>query len=200
MSPDDYLINELAKQAGVSVRTIRYYIDEGLLPPPETKGRYASFGEEYLDLLELIRRLKEAFLPLKEIRERVAGLTHEQVRALLAELDQEGKEAEKYLPSIQANIMPFMQDDYVKESLPKATKKTKELSSALDYVNQVLNTQDASNKYQQPSRGVRQGETWQRIRIAPGVELHVRISNDPLLSERIRDLTDYARDIFSKSQ
>ena len=200
MSPDDYLINELAKQAGVSVRTIRYYLNEGLLPPPETKGRYASFGEEYLDLLELIRRLKEAYLPLKEIRERVAGLSHEQVRVLLAELDQEGKEPEKYLPSIQAKEVHFMRDASVKQNLSKEIKMKKELSSALEYVNQVLNTQDASTRYQQPSMGVRQGETWQRIRIVPGVELHVRISNDPLLSERIRDLTDCAREIFSKSQ
>lgn len=200
MSPDDYLINELAKQAGVSVRTIRYYIDEGLLPPPETKGRYASFGEEYLDLLELIRRLKDAFLPLKEIRERVVGLTHEQVRALLVELDQEGQEPEKFLPFTQPKEIHFMRDASVKQSLPIESNKKMKLSSALDYVNQVLNTQDASSKYQQPSRAVRQGETWQRIRIVPGIELHVRISNDPLLSERVRNVVDYARDIFSKPQ
>ena len=93
-----------------------------------------------------------------------------------------------------------MRDASVKQNLSKEIKMKKELSSALEYVNQVLNTQDASTRYQQPSMGVRQGETWQRIRIVPGVELHVRISNDPLLSERIRDLTDCARDIFSKSQ
>ncbi|MCL4562693.1 MAG: MerR family transcriptional regulator, partial [Chloroflexi bacterium] len=56
------LIHELARRAGVSVRTIRYYIEEGLLPPPGNLGRYSLYGEEYLDRLELIRQLKAAYL------------------------------------------------------------------------------------------------------------------------------------------
>jgi DNA-binding transcriptional MerR regulator len=61
MSPEEYPIRELAERAGVSVRTVRYYIQEGLLPAPDTQGRFASYTEEHLDRLELIRRLKEAF-------------------------------------------------------------------------------------------------------------------------------------------
>src|SRR3989304_7048216 len=84
---EDLLIHELADQAGVSVRTIRYYISQGLLPAPEPKGRYATFNEDYRLRLELIRRLKEAFLPLKEIRDRIAGLDPAQVQSLLDQLE-----------------------------------------------------------------------------------------------------------------
>lgn len=72
MVDSDYQINELAKRAGVSVRTIRFYIDEGLLPAPTNRGRYSTYTDEYLDRLELIRMLKDRFLPLKRIRGQVA--------------------------------------------------------------------------------------------------------------------------------
>ncbi|HZW02420.1 MAG TPA: MerR family transcriptional regulator, partial [Anaerolineaceae bacterium] len=62
MNSSDYLIHELADLAGVSIRTIRYYINEGLLPAPDARGRYSTYREEYLDRLRLIRKLKDAFL------------------------------------------------------------------------------------------------------------------------------------------
>ena len=64
-------IGELAARAGVTVRTVRYYIEVGLLPPPPTKGRYGDFDETYLQRLQLVRRLKEERLTLPAIRERM---------------------------------------------------------------------------------------------------------------------------------
>jgi DNA-binding transcriptional MerR regulator len=82
-------ISELAEEAGVSVRTVRYYVSEGLLPRRERRGRYASYGERYLKRLNLIARLKQSFLPLKEIRTRLSGLSDVEVDALLEELSSE---------------------------------------------------------------------------------------------------------------
>ena len=65
MVDDPLLISDLAERAGVSVRTIRFYISEGLLPPPQAHGRYSVYDEEYLTRIELIKLLKNAFLPLK---------------------------------------------------------------------------------------------------------------------------------------
>jgi len=78
-----YSISELAYQAQVSVRTIRYYIDEGLLPPPATTGRYATYGADYLTRLSLIKELQNAFLPLKEIRKQINHLTIAEIEELL---------------------------------------------------------------------------------------------------------------------
>lgn len=75
---------ELTEEADVSVRTVRYYIGEGLLPPPEGSGPGSAYGRGHLDRLRLIQRLKAAYLPLKEIRRRLAGLSDDDVRALLA--------------------------------------------------------------------------------------------------------------------
>jgi DNA-binding transcriptional MerR regulator len=77
-------LGELTAAADVSVRTVRYYIAEGLLPPPERSGPGSSYTQGHLDRLLLIQRLKEAYLPLKEIRRRLSGLSDDEVRSLLA--------------------------------------------------------------------------------------------------------------------
>ena len=70
--PSRYLrIGELADRSGVSVATIKFYIREGLLPPPPVKtGRTMGYYDEaYLERLLLIRKLREEhYLPLRAIR------------------------------------------------------------------------------------------------------------------------------------
>lgn len=80
---------ELTRQAGVSVRTVRYYIAEGLLPPPVGAGPRSAYTDAHLDRLRLIARFKAAYLPLKEIRRRLAGLDDAGVRRLLADAGDE---------------------------------------------------------------------------------------------------------------
>jgi DNA-binding transcriptional MerR regulator len=67
----NYSIGELADLAGVSTRTIRYYVSEGLLPPPVVAGPNSRYSDAHLDRLAIINRLKEQYLPLKEIRRRL---------------------------------------------------------------------------------------------------------------------------------
>ena len=78
-------LTELVEAAGVSVRTVRYYIAEGLLPPAHGAGPRAAYTAEHLDRLRLIARLKDAYLPLREIRRRLRGLDAAAVRTLLNE-------------------------------------------------------------------------------------------------------------------
>lgn len=79
-----YTIGQLAAAAGVTTRTIRYYSAEGLLPPPDARGRYARYAGTHLRRLQLIGKLKSAFLPLSAIKTRLAMLTEAQIEALLA--------------------------------------------------------------------------------------------------------------------
>ncbi|HWQ13559.1 MAG TPA: MerR family transcriptional regulator, partial [Roseiflexaceae bacterium] len=83
-----YTIGQLAEAAGVTPRTIRYYTAEELLPPPDSRGKYALYSEDHLLRLRLIARLKEAYLPLGEIKARLGALSPEQVAALLAEYEE----------------------------------------------------------------------------------------------------------------
>lgn len=69
----DWTIGEIAQRAGVTPRTIRYYVELGLLPPPEGLGRSAGYGQEHLERLLLIKQLQANRLSLDEIREQLAS-------------------------------------------------------------------------------------------------------------------------------
>jgi DNA-binding transcriptional MerR regulator len=63
-------IGELAKIVGVSPKTIRYWEEIGLLPPPpRNPSGYRDYGEEYVHLCKFILRAKVLGFKLAEIRE-----------------------------------------------------------------------------------------------------------------------------------
>lgn len=78
-------IDDLAAQADVPIRTVRFYIAEGLLPGASTRGKGASYTQEHLDRLQLIRLLVARHLPLAEIHALVTRLPPGEVRAVLQE-------------------------------------------------------------------------------------------------------------------
>lgn len=78
-----YRLHELAQLTGVTPRTIRYYIAEGLLPRPEGNGPAAVYTTDHRDRLRLIGLLKDRYLTLQEIRERLAPLEPGAVSARL---------------------------------------------------------------------------------------------------------------------
>lgn len=64
-----YTVGEMAKMAGITASTLRYYDKEGLLPPIErTSGGIRMFREEDVEWLHLIECLKKTGMPLKEIK------------------------------------------------------------------------------------------------------------------------------------
>ena len=65
-------IGELARQTGLSIKTIRYYESRGLLEqPPRTQGGYRLYGPEEVARLRFVRRAKLLGLTLEEIKELV---------------------------------------------------------------------------------------------------------------------------------
>jgi DNA-binding transcriptional MerR regulator len=186
----EYLIGELAALADVTVRTIRYYTDEGLLPQAETRGKYAYYNRRHLLRLELIQKMKEAYLPLREIRQAIEGMSDEEV--------------ERQLRSVSTESM----------QPPKNLQVSEAKSSALDYIARVrsrqddLRSTDKSSEITLPARPQANqppkmgkivilddglpGETWRRIEIAPGIELHLR---EPVESDVQADLESMIKDI-----
>jgi len=53
-----YSIAELAQRTGVSRRTVRFYVQRGLIPPPYGRGRGRHYGDEHLEALLRVRALK----------------------------------------------------------------------------------------------------------------------------------------------
>lgn len=68
MEDATYGIAELADLGGVSRRTVRYYVEEELIPPPRGAGRGAHYGAEHLAALLEVKALQERGLPLVDIR------------------------------------------------------------------------------------------------------------------------------------
>lgn len=66
--PRRFSIEELADLAGVSRRTVRYYVQEGLLPTPLGVGRGRHYDQSHLDRLLEVKAGQEAGHSLDEIR------------------------------------------------------------------------------------------------------------------------------------
>jgi DNA-binding transcriptional MerR regulator len=80
-------MSELAERSGVSAGTIRYYLREGLLGEGadivRTSRNMAYYPPEYVERIELIRRLQEKrFMPLRVIKSTLED-EPERVRALI---------------------------------------------------------------------------------------------------------------------
>ncbi len=83
MAPDPLTLQEICELVNVSSRTVRYYIQQGLLPPADRAGPGATYGQGHLDRLNLILRLKSQHLPLSEISRRLNGLSDADILSLL---------------------------------------------------------------------------------------------------------------------
>ena len=75
MEKTRWTLTELADEAGIPARTIRYYIARGLLEGPDVAGRGASYGTAHRDRLLEIRALQSEGRMLADIArvERVVG-------------------------------------------------------------------------------------------------------------------------------
>ncbi|GAB4216955.1 MAG: hypothetical protein OHK0013_44020 [Sandaracinaceae bacterium] len=75
-------LDDVAKAAGVSPRTVRYYIQRGLLPAPTFRGPDTAYGPEHVLRLRAIKQLQEAYWPLDAIAGLLAGKNERALRDL----------------------------------------------------------------------------------------------------------------------
>lgn len=83
VDPYRYTIGDLERETGISARTIRYYITEGLLPAAKGRGVGATYGPTHLLRLKMINRFKDDRLPLEAMKQRMAGLREDDLAAML---------------------------------------------------------------------------------------------------------------------
>ena len=68
-----YAIQDLADLADVSRRTVRYYVQEGLIPAPLGVGRGRHYAQAHLNRLLQVKELQAAGRTLDEIRATLVG-------------------------------------------------------------------------------------------------------------------------------
>jgi DNA-binding transcriptional MerR regulator len=69
----EYRIDELAREAGTTVRNVRAYQDRGLVPPPRRSGRVGLYTDAHLARLRLIGQLLERGYTLGNIAELISA-------------------------------------------------------------------------------------------------------------------------------
>ena len=68
--PDLLQIGEVAERVGLSLRTVRYYEEVGLLSPTgRTQGGFRLYSDEDVERLRVLKGMKPLGLSLEEVRE-----------------------------------------------------------------------------------------------------------------------------------
>lgn len=114
---ETYSIGEVAKMFNLSVPTLRYYDQEGLIPNLEkdAAGR-RQFNLQNIDAVQIIECLKEVDMPLKDIKlfmkwNMAGDSTLQQRLELFNKLDKRVKAQLKYLQAI-SRVINYKQHYY----------------------------------------------------------------------------------------
>src|SRR4051812_12613594 len=101
-------VDELAARTGMTVRTVRFYASEGLLPPPQRRGRIAYYDSRHRMRLDLVRTLQEH------------GYTLSAIQRVLARIPQDATAAEYAVQSaVLAPWLPEHTEDFDRAGLER---------------------------------------------------------------------------------
>jgi DNA-binding transcriptional MerR regulator len=208
---------ELAEHGNTTVRTVHYYVSEGLLPPPEGATRNALYGRAHLARLRIISALREEGLSLAAIRSRLARLNDERVIGVLETLDRFEEDIaagevtalgliEATLvdePNEVTTLADMAPDTRMMMSTPSPPEESSTPQSARAYVERVLSRSDTSppgpTRRDAPVRPTAPTETWHHFTIDDGIE--IRIREDRLRADRrqIEAFVQTIRDLARRS-
>ena len=158
-----YGIKELAELGGVTRRTVRYYVQRGLLPTPLGTGRGPHYTLAHLERLIHIRQMQETGVPLAEIAARFDGVAQMPVSAPEVSTER----STSHLPEGRA-------------ALNEAALRRRRRGERGPLNWAALPTQS-------------QGGTWIRFVLADGVELHVRAGAMHIQPEQLARLVEAAQ-------
>ena len=200
--PDDdrYSLTELADLAGVTPRTVRYYLAQGLLPAVGQTGPGSKYGAGHLARLRLIRRLQAEHLPLAEIRRRLEALDADAIREpgrVAGTRPPPTDSALDYLRTVlgdgarpSARVPPRMRRPRRRRAagrcrLVLARRQRHARAGRAGHAAAAPPAADAG-RGRRPATPLERSQ-WERIVLAPDVELHIRrpLHADPAESRSI---------------
>ena len=184
-------ISELAAAAGVTQRTVRYYVQQGLLDAPGGRGPGTRYYPAHLERLRLIRGLQRQHLPLAEIRRRLEGMTESAVSDALAALPDERDEPSSAVDYVRSLL------DAPADARPRRSKDAEPVLMMREMPAPVLAPSHTSASAEPAGPGEKRS-TWERIALAPDVEIHVRRPLSREQNRQLERLMDVARTLFSE--
>ena len=227
MPTDTYSISDLARLTGVNVRTIRYYLAQGLLPASGESGPGAHYGEGHLDRLRLTRRLQQQHLPLAEIRRRLAELTDADVSSFVAiagpPQESPTTSALDYVRSVLGSpIVPVAPPPSTPPAAPTAAPALARLlrarapapSSSPGYAASGMVSEETGMATEAaPMRDAEaatpaapteppgpERSQWERLSLGPNIELHIRRPLGRLEQRRVDRLLTIARQVLKEEK
>ncbi|HQX62959.1 MAG TPA: helix-turn-helix domain-containing protein [Thermomicrobiales bacterium] len=93
-----FSLAELEESSGLNTRTIRFYIEQGLVPPALGRGRSRYFTPDHLRILAEIAHLRDQRLSLNEIRARLT------IAATPTQLDSEEWRRLRLHPDLELHV------------------------------------------------------------------------------------------------
>lgn len=204
----EYQIRDLAHEAGVTVRTVHYYVSEGLLPPPLGDGRRARYSNGHLARLKLIAALRDEGLSLTAIRARVTVLSDDDAEAALETLEQ--RVGEDYPAVTAVGLFEAAVSEQLASAAPPAPLMAMEAAPVHDeqsagaYVARLLQRNPAPTgpqiRRQPPAPASEQvrPETWFTYRIADGIELRLREDRQRRAAGRVQGVVDGLRELLRR--
>jgi DNA-binding transcriptional MerR regulator len=205
--PDDerYSLTELADLAGVTPRTVRYYLAQGLLPAVGQMGPGSKYDSGHLARLRLIRRLQAEHLPLAEIRRRLEMLGDDEVRDLVGatEPDPPTDTALEYLRTVLGGSFAARADtpqtsrSAPAPSLPSVAERPV-AAPMLMRANMSLSEApvDPGDATVRPS----DRSQWERIVLVPDIELHIRRPLARAQNKQVDRLVTIARELLEEDR
>jgi DNA-binding transcriptional MerR regulator len=154
------------------VRTIRYYVAQGLLASPGRDGPATRYGSGTVARLRLIKQLQAAHQPLSAIRERLAGLSDDELFELAAAPP----------PGPPDGAL-----EYVRGLLRASTVSAPTAHAAAAPAPTYAATE--------PPETTPHRSQWDRIVIEPDIELHVRRPLSRTQNQRVERLLAFAREL-----
>ena len=199
-----YTLADLGRVAGVTPRTVRYYIAQGLLPGANDSGKGAWYDDRHLGRLRLIRELQRQHLPLAEIRTQLAGLGQDEVADLLEE-HQTAEEpptgsALDYIrtvlgggPKLQVTMRAMAAEPTWDLTAPSLSLSMRSL--APDSPPMLAETMPPP-----PEAPTAERSQWDRIALTNDIELHVRRPLSRIDNKRVERLITIARQVLGEEQ
>ncbi|WP_186576825.1 MerR family transcriptional regulator [Aquibacillus kalidii] len=178
-----YLVKDVAKIAGISVRTLHYYDEIGILKPKK-KGQngYRLYTNQHLERLQQIQFFKELDFPLQKIKEIMDGPSYDQYHALINQkqilqakrdrLDSIIQSVEKTIMSLDGGVNMSNQEKFEAFSMEEIKYYRNKYA---DEVEEIYGTTDAYQESKQRTANYSESD-WQHIKVQ-GDEILIGLAN-----------------------
>ncbi|MFL5761609.1 MAG: MerR family transcriptional regulator [Thermomicrobiales bacterium] len=144
---DQFSIAQVQELTGLTPRTVRFYISEGLIPPAHGRGPSATYDQSQVLRLQLIQQWKSERLPLEEIKTRLNRLSDREVVSIVRAESQPVGETWRRIalhPDIELHVRS--------RSMPEGSDLEETVSVILDQVRPLIERMNRRQNGRTPGR------------------------------------------------